>query len=83
MVFSADLTIGFLNINGLVGPTAREPEFLNLVESYDILCLTETWHSNTNDLLNENKFSCPPRGITFLKKHEENEIKRQNEILVV
>ena len=38
------------------GPTACEPEFFNLAESYDILCLTETWHSNKNDLLNKNKF---------------------------
>ena len=69
MVFPADLTIGFLNISGLVGPTEREPEFFKLVELYDILCLTEKWHSNKNDLLNKNKLLCPSE-YNFLKKHE-------------
>ena len=33
----------------------------------DILCLTETWHSNKNDLLNKNKFLCPS-GYNFFEK---------------
>ena len=42
----ANLKIGFLNVNGFVGQKIYDPEFNEILEKFDILCLTETWHSN-------------------------------------
>ena len=42
----ANLKIGFLNVNGFVGQKTYDPEFNEILEKFDILCLTETWHSN-------------------------------------
>ena len=57
----------FFNINGLLGPTALENEFTQLIEKYDIICLTETWHTGKNDLENKNKFIAP-KGYNFFEK---------------
>ena len=62
-------------INGVVGPTASEPEFLKLIESYDILCLTETWHDNKDDLLNKTKLLCPS-GYEFIENARKNRNKK-------
>ena len=75
MIFNNLLTIGFFNINGLVGPTASEPDFLELVKSYDILCLTETWHESKDDLINKTKLRCPP-GYEFLENARKKRNKR-------
>ena len=40
------LKIGFFNINGFIGETTYNPTFQEIVENFDILCLTETWHTN-------------------------------------
>ena len=42
----ANLKTGFLNVNGFVGQKTYDPEFNEILEKFDILCLTETWHSN-------------------------------------
>ena len=42
----ANLKIGVLNVNGFVGQKTYDPEFNEILEKFDILCLTETWHSN-------------------------------------
>ena len=41
------LKIGFLNINGLVGETTFDPKFSDIIKTYDIIALTETWHQNS------------------------------------
>ena len=66
MIHYTQLKIGFFNINGA---TTLENEFLQLVESYDIvlLCLTETRHAGQNDLENKNKF-ITPKGYNFMQK---------------
>ena len=61
------LKIVFFNMNGLIGPTALENEFQELVGKYDILCLTETWHAGEHDLENNNKFIIP-KDYTYLHK---------------
>ena len=40
------LKIGFFNINGQVGETTYAPDFSTLIEKYDIVTLTETWHKD-------------------------------------
>ena len=52
-----------------MGPTALENEFTRLIESYDIICFTETWHAGKNDL--ENKInSSHQRGTISFRKVE-------------
>ena len=44
MTFTENIKIGFFNINGFVGHKTHDPEFSALVEKFDILVMTETWH---------------------------------------
>ena len=40
------LKLGYFNINGLVGETTFNPDFLEIIKEYDIIILTETWHKD-------------------------------------
>ena len=42
------LRLGFFNINGFVGQKTHDPGFSALFTFFDILALTETWHSDGN-----------------------------------
>ena len=68
------LRIGFFNINGLVGETSFNPEFLELIKRYDILILTETWHQNA-ECLKKIKGNFP-KGYTFIDNARKNKHKK-------
>ena len=40
------LKIGFFNINGLVGQTTYNTDLSEIINKYDIITLTETWHKS-------------------------------------
>ena len=40
------MNIGFFNINGIIGQKTFDPSFTELIKKYDIIALTETWHTN-------------------------------------
>ena len=52
------LKIGFLNINGLVGETTFNTDFMEIIKKYDIIALTETWHKN-NECIKKIKGNFP------------------------
>ncbi len=41
------LKIGFFNINGLVGETTFNTDFIEIIKNYDVITLTETWHKSS------------------------------------
>ena len=48
------LNIGFFNINGILGQKRFDPSFTELIKKYDIIALTETWHTNDTCMQNLN-----------------------------
>lgn len=46
------LNIGFFNINGIIGQKTNDPYFEDLINKYDIIALTETWHENETCIQN-------------------------------
>ena len=49
---TTNLSIGFFNINGLIGQKTIDPSFRDLIKKYDVLALTETWHKNETCIQN-------------------------------
>ena len=44
------IKIGFWNINGLGKQKCDEEDLLNIINEYEIICLTETWGDGKNAL---------------------------------
>ena len=60
MASSQSLRIGFFNINGLIGNKTFDPTFSKIIQNYDIVGLTETWHTN-NECLEKIKHNFPKK----------------------
>ena len=69
------LKIGFFNINGFVGHTTYNPKFSEILQKFDILCLSETWLSD-NNCIEKLKPNIPPEYLHFhnarKKKHKKS-----------
>ena len=80
MEFYKYLKIGFFNINSLIGETTSDPDFKSLIEKYDIISLSETWHQNS-DCIKKIKENFPPN-FRFIdnarKKKKKNKCKRNS-----
>ena len=73
------LKIGFFNINGLVGETSFNPDFLEIIKKYDIITLSETWHKNP-DCINKIKGNFPKeyRFVDNARKNKHKKSKRNS-----
>ena len=72
------LKIGFFNINGLVGETSFNPDFLEIIKK-SIITLSETWHKNP-DCINKIKGNFP-KEYRFVDNARKNKHKKVREIL--
>ena len=68
------LDIGFFNINGIIGHKTFDPSFTNLIKKYDIIALTETWH--TNDTCMQNLKENTPENFLYFQNARKNKHKR-------
>ena len=68
------IEIGFWNINGLSGDKSREPDFINAIYKYNIICITETWEEEKNKpKLDTIKI---PKGYTSPRQMRKNKHKK-------
>ena len=49
---TTNLSIGFYNINGLIGQKTIDPSFRDLIKKYDVLALKEAWQKNETCIQN-------------------------------
>ena len=66
--------VGFWNINGLGKEKFQNEDFVNIVNTYDILCLTETWREDGKSCL-------APKGYKSKyhnRKHKNKKAKRNS-----
>ena len=68
------LKLGFFNINGFIGQTTYNPTFQEILEKFDILCLTETWHLD-DECIKKLKPNIPP-GYLYFHNARKNKHKR-------
>ena len=68
------LNIGFFNINGIIGQKTFDPSFTNLSKKYDIIALTETWH--THDTCMQNLKENIPEHFLYFQNARNNKHKR-------
>ena len=68
------LNIGFFNINGIIGQKTFDPSFENLIKKYDIIALTETWH--TNDTCIQNLKENIPENYLYFQNARKNKHKK-------
>ena len=66
--------IGFWNVNGLGKEKIQHEDFVNIVNTYDILCLTETWREEGKKLPTPNGY----KGIHHNRKHKNEKAKRNS-----
>ena len=66
--------IGFWNINGLGKEKYRDEDFVNIVNRYDILCLTETWREDGKNHPAPNGY----KGKYHNRKHKNTKAKRNS-----
>ena len=64
MAPSQKLKIGFFNINGLIGDKTFDPTFKNIIEKFDIIGISESWHTN-NECLTKIKQNFPNNYLYF------------------
>ena len=68
------LNIGFFNINGIIGQKTFDPSFTELIKKYDIIALTETWH--TNDACIQNLKENIPDNFLYFQNARKNKYKK-------
>ena len=80
----AQLRICFLNINGFVGQKTYNPEFSKLFQASDILCLTETWHTN-KECIKKVKKNIPPNYLYVenARKNKDKKSKRNSGGIII
>ena len=73
------LKIGFFNINGLIGNKTFDPAFVKITENYDIIGITETWHTN-DECIQKIKKNIPPKYRYFenARKNKHKKSKRNS-----
>ena len=71
----------FFNINGIIGQKTFDPSFTELIKKYDIIALTETWH--TNDACIQNLKENIPDNFLYFQNARKNKHKKVREIQVV
>ena len=78
------LKIGFFNINGLVGKTTYNTDFSEIIKTYDIIMLTETWHKSS-ECINKIKGNFPKdyKFIDNARKTKHKKSKRNSGGLLV
>ena len=79
MTLTEYIKVGFFNINGFVGQKTHNPDFSALLEKFDILALTETWHSDGN-CIKKVKNNIPPDYLYFhnARKNKDRKSKRNS-----
>ena len=84
MDFYKYLKIGFFNINSLVGETTFDADFKILIEKYDIIALSETWHKNY-DCIKKIKDNFPSnfRFIENARKNRNKKSKRNSGGIII
>ena len=68
------LNIEFFNINKIIGQNTFDPSFTELSKKYDIIALTETWH--TNDTCMQNLKENIPDYFLYFQNARENKHKK-------
>ena len=71
------IKIGFWNVNGLGEEKINDPSFQNIINQYDIICLTETWNGERKgnkggNIELENQFP----GYSGFKQNRKNKHKK-------
>ena len=66
--------IGFWNKNGLGKEKYQDEDFIKMVNSYDILCLTETWREDGKSLPTPTGY----KGKYHNRKHKHSKAKRNS-----
>ena len=61
------MIIGFWNVNGLGKEKYTNKDFIQIVQKYDILCLTETWRED-----GKNDSASPPKGYKEVRHNRKN-----------
>ena len=79
-----DWKLVFFNINSFIGQTTYNPTFQEILKIFDILCLTETWHTD-DECIKKLKPNIPPEYTYFhnARKNKNEKSKRNSGGIII